>query len=212
MVASPFPPPRGRAGPARGETPAARDDVAAGPTRRLRSETGGSTVGSPPPPLMSPPRAGPGGGGEPRRRRMRAPAPRPAREGHAAAADGGRRALRQANLSAVEEETGTCRLHRARPDRDGAVADPTARKGVEKGRLITSIAKHRIKTGGSRNLHQIASTLGHTRQRGLVSTNTGNIDNHPATNQSLEKNPLIIEMGAGRGMTGRCHTCLRKKC
>ena len=41
-------------------------------------------------------------------------------------------------------------------------------------------------------------------------TNTGNIDNQPATSQSSQKNPLIIEMGSGRGTTGRCHTCLRK--
>ena len=102
------------------------------------------------------------------------------------------------------------RWHHARPVRDGTAADPTAAKGVEKGRLTTSIAKHRIEAGGSRRLHQIASILSHARQRGLVPTNTGNIDNQPATSQSSQKNPLIIEMGAERGMTGRCHICLRK--
>ena len=128
-------------------------------------------------------------------------------------------ALREADLSSVEEGTGTCSVAPSpsssqveRPGGDGTVVDPTASKSVEKGRLTTSIAKHRIKAGGPRHLRQIASILGHARQRGLVPTNTANIDNQPVTNQLSEKNPLIIEMGAGRGMTGRFHTaCPRKK-
>ena len=113
------------------------------------AERDGGKHGSSPPTLMSPlrtsprrtgrcgardvvgsdeyPRARPqGAGGEPRRRRMRAAAPRPAREGRTAAADGGRGALREADLSAVEEGTGTCpmeprppgsRWHRRGPHR-----------------------------------------------------------------------------------------------
>lgn len=63
------------------------------------------------------------------------------------------------------------------------------------GRLTKAISEHRIRTGGPRHLHQIASILGHVRQSGLLTTDdkTGSI---------YGKNPLIIEMGAGRGMTG----------
>ncbi|KAL7454652.1 hypothetical protein ACHAWC_006273 [Mediolabrus comicus] len=56
--------------------------------------------------------------------------------------------------------------------------------------IANDISKHRIKAGGPRHLHQIASILGHVRQNGLIATN----DN---TEQAV-----IVEMGAGRGMLG----------
>eukprot|EP00956_Cyclotella_meneghiniana_P033199 scaffold94344_cov64-Cyclotella_meneghiniana.AAC.2 len=56
------------------------------------------------------------------------------------------------------------------------------------GRLSESIARHRIKAGGTRHLHQIASILGHLRDNRLL-TSTSNTMN-------------VIEMGAGRGMLG----------
>ena len=62
------------------------------------------------------------------------------------------------------------------------------------GRLTRAISKHRIKAGGPRHLRQIASILGHVRQKGLIASKE---------QQSEAKgSPLIVEMGAGRGMTG----------
>ena len=58
------------------------------------------------------------------------------------------------------------------------------------GRLTEAIAKHNIRAGGPRHLHQIASILGHIRQNGMISSETSS------------SSPLVIEMGAGRGMTG----------
>ena len=56
------------------------------------------------------------------------------------------------------------------------------------GGLSESIARNRIKVGGTRHLHQIASILGHLRDNRLL-TSTDNTIN-------------VIEMGAGRGMLG----------
>ena len=58
------------------------------------------------------------------------------------------------------------------------------------GRLTEAIARHNIRAGGPRHLHQIASILGHVRQNGMISSETSS------------SSPLVIEMGAGRGMTG----------
>lgn len=63
---------------------------------------------------------------------------------------------------------------------------------VEEGAsLADAINKCRIRAGGSRHQHQIASILGHIRQKGLMETK-----------QSEAKDSLVIEMGAGRGITG----------
>ena len=51
--------------------------------------------------------------------------------------------------------------------------------------LTHCVDSYKIKTGGSRHLHQQASIIGHLRQRGL-----------------LENTTDIIEMGAGRGILG----------
>jgi len=58
------------------------------------------------------------------------------------------------------------------------------------GRLTAAIKRHNIRAGGPRHLHQIASILGHVRQNGIISSKT------------TSSSPLVIEMGAGRGMTG----------
>jgi len=57
-------------------------------------------------------------------------------------------------------------------------------------RLTAAIKRHHIRAGGPRHLHQIASILGHVRQNGMISS------------ESSSSSPLVIEMGAGRGMTG----------
>lgn len=56
--------------------------------------------------------------------------------------------------------------------------------------LANDISKHKINVGGPRHLHQIASILGHVRQKSVIE----------ATVQDREYN--VIEMGAGRGMLG----------
>jgi len=68
----------------------------------------------------------------------------------------------------------------------------TCVKANNAGRLTHAISKHRIKAGGPRHLHQIASILGHIRREGLF----------PTKKSTSSSNPLIVEMGAGRGMTG----------
>ena len=59
-------------------------------------------------------------------------------------------------------------------------------------KLTDAIDKHKVRAGGPRHLQQISSILGHVRQKGLMDT----------TQKSENHNPLVIEMGAGRGMTG----------
>ena len=68
----------------------------------------------------------------------------------------------------------------------------TKSAAVVTGRLSLAITKHRIRAGGPRHLRQIASILGHVRYEGLIST----------TDVEPEEDSLIIEVGAGRGMTG----------
>ncbi|KAL9190192.1 hypothetical protein ACHAXT_007403 [Thalassiosira profunda] len=60
------------------------------------------------------------------------------------------------------------------------------------GKLTDAIARHKVKAGGPRHLQQIASILGHVRQNELI----------PASACEAGSKPLVIEMGAGRGMTG----------
>lgn len=63
----------------------------------------------------------------------------------------------------------------------------TAEEGITK-----DIAKHRIKAGGPRHLHQLQSILGHVRQNGLIA----------AADNDTDRENVVIEMGAGRGMLG----------
>jgi tRNA:m4X modification enzyme len=63
----------------------------------------------------------------------------------------------------------------------------SAEEGIAK-----DIAKHQIKTGGPRHLHQLQSILGHARQNGLIA----------AVDDEREGENVVIEMGAGRGMLG----------
>ena len=64
--------------------------------------------------------------------------------------------------------------------------------GAKPGRLSQAITKHRIRAGGPRHLRQIASILGHVRSEGLIA----------GKNAEPEKKSLVVEVGAGRGMTG----------
>lgn len=100
--------------------------------------------------------------------------------------------LPEVDLSKVEEGTSNADVqssdHEAKQTTDTKLSTK-----ANTGRLTNAITKHRIKAGGAKHLHQIASILGHVRQKGFMST----------MNESETKNsPLIIEMGAGRGMTG----------
>ena len=63
------------------------------------------------------------------------------------------------------------------------------------GRLSEAIRRHRIKAGGPRHIHQIASILGHLRECGLL------LD-RASTNDTPIKSMNVVEMGAGRGMLG----------
>jgi len=106
-------------------------------------------------------------------------------------------ALPEVDLSAVEEGISDIKQI---PKNEHDIKDSAERKdqvaysstNIDVGKLTKAITKHRIKAGGPRHLRQIASILGHARQSGLIST----------TKSGDNKNPLIVEMGAGRGMTG----------
>lgn len=63
----------------------------------------------------------------------------------------------------------------------------SAEEGIAK-----DIAKHQIKAGGPRHLHQLQSILGHVRQNGLIA----------AVSDVGGRENSVIEMGAGRGMLG----------
>ena len=69
------------------------------------------------------------------------------------------------------------------------IEESSSEDGKE-GRLTAAIKRHHIRAGGPRHLHQIASILGHVRQKGMISS------------ENSSSSPLVIEMGAGRGMTG----------
>lgn len=58
------------------------------------------------------------------------------------------------------------------------------------GRLSRAISQHRIRAGGPHHLRQIASILGHVRHKNLLKRD------------DREGGSLVVEMGAGRGMTG----------
>jgi tRNA:m4X modification enzyme len=98
-------------------------------------------------------------------------------------------ALIEADLSGEEEVIGKLTPNLS-------AAEVQSKETSLPGRLTSTIAKHNINAGGPRHLRQIASILGHARCKGLISTKkTEEGDNE-------EINPLIIEVGAGRGMTG----------
>lgn len=60
----------------------------------------------------------------------------------------------------------------------------SAEEGIAK-----DIAKHRVKAGGPRHLHQLQSILGHVRKNELIY-------------EANDSEHSVIEMGAGRGMLG----------
>jgi tRNA:m4X modification enzyme len=101
-------------------------------------------------------------------------------------------ALPESDLSVMEEK-----IDSVTPSL--SVAEVQSKEpSVRPGRLTTTIAKHNINAGGSRHLRQIASILGHVRCKGLISTTKKTEEGDKTRNV----NPLIIEVGAGRGMTG----------
>lgn len=102
-------------------------------------------------------------------------------------------ALLEADLSQVEEGTSISKDVRNPELESNQREDKGASTPKNTGRLTQAVRSARVKAGGDRHLRQIASILGHVRQNGLLST----------TNKSeTHNNPLIVEMGAGRGMTG----------
>jgi tRNA:m4X modification enzyme len=100
-------------------------------------------------------------------------------------------ALTESDLSVMEEKIDSVTTSNL-----SAAEVQSKETSVRPGRLTTTIAKHNINAGGSRHLRQIASILGHVRCKGLISTKTEEDD------KTRNVNPLIIEVGAGRGMTG----------
>eukprot|EP01082_Thalassiosira_pseudonana_P010577 g9329.t1 g9329 contig36:346158-347936(+) len=90
-------------------------------------------------------------------------------------------ALPEVDLSSIEESTGTNTT-----DSNSTAND----EPQQAGRLTSAITKYRIKAGGSRHLHQIASILGHLRQKGLIDR------------ENTQPQRTVLEMGAGRGMLG----------
>ncbi len=126
-------------------------------------------------------------------------------------------ALPEDDLSWVEEEEEETCITAAPPpssseeEARGGGDDREANRTSGPGRLTSTIARHRVSAGGPRHLRQIASILGHARREGLISTTTttktttktkttkeaGTAETADATQY-----PLIVEMGAGRGMTG----------
>jgi tRNA:m4X modification enzyme len=76
--------------------------------------------------------------------------------------------------------------------------------------IVQSFQSHRIKSGGSRHIPQLASLIGHLREMKVLPILQKSNNNQPSTltpriDGSLkeQQNPLVIlEMGAGRGMFG----------
>ncbi|KAL3781193.1 hypothetical protein ACHAW5_007005 [Stephanodiscus triporus] len=102
-------------------------------------------------------------------------------------------ALPEGDLSGVEE--GTCMVVPIQSAEEVQSGEQRANQTFGLGQLTSAITKHRVNAGGPRHLHQIASILGHARCEGLISTTK-------AEKAETVNNPLIVEMGAGRGMTG----------
>jgi tRNA:m4X modification enzyme len=66
--------------------------------------------------------------------------------------------------------------------------------------MLESFQSHRIKSGGSRHIPQIASLVGHLRAIGVLPRSSEMSDE---SSESAFKKPLVLlEMGAGRGMLG----------
>lgn len=119
--------------------------------------------------------------------------------------------IREIDLSSIEEQWGNSGSTPANEVNNDQSQDHDERhtKSTDyhqaAGRLSDAIALHRIKAGGPRHLHQIASILGHLRENGLL---TNEVTLHNNDNNKLDfskaSTPAInvIEMGAGRGMLG----------
>jgi tRNA:m4X modification enzyme len=73
--------------------------------------------------------------------------------------------------------------------------------------LCESVAAYRIKSGGTRHLHQQASLTGHLRQIGALGSSTNIVCLPTSTGQDQQPQPpppprTFLEVGAGRGMMG----------
>ena len=69
-----------------------------------------------------------------------------------------------------------------------------SRDEIEAG-LATAESEYRIKSGGPRHLHQQASLVGHLRRIGAL-------EKLGSTEKTCTNNRIVLEVGAGRGMTG----------
>lgn len=63
--------------------------------------------------------------------------------------------------------------------------------------LQSTVSEQKIRTGGPKHLRQIGSLVGHLRQQQLLPSISGKIDD-----ERREQIDTVLEMGAGRGMTG----------
>ncbi len=102
-------------------------------------------------------------------------------------------ALPETDLSWAEDDE--CSMATIQSTEEVHNGDNQAIDKKDLGRLTSIITKHRVNAGGPRHLRQIASILGHARRVGLISTTE-------AGKADAMNSPLIVEMGAGRGMTG----------
>ncbi|KAL3790033.1 hypothetical protein HJC23_011389 [Cyclotella cryptica] len=119
--------------------------------------------------------------------------------------------IREIDLSSIEEQWENSESTTQNETKSPQSPDEDERRANKSdshqaaGRLSNAIARHRIKAGGPRHLHQIASILGHLRENDLL-TNEGamsdenNIKVNDSKGSAIPIN--VIEMGAGRGMLG----------
>lgn len=63
--------------------------------------------------------------------------------------------------------------------------------------LQSTVTAQKIRAGGPKHLRQIGSLVGHLRQQELLPSITGEVQN-----KRMEQIDTVLEMGAGRGMTG----------
>jgi tRNA:m4X modification enzyme len=118
--------------------------------------------------------------------------------------------IREIDLSSIEEQSGNSGSTSANAIKNAQSQDHDERQTRSTdfhqaaGRLSDAIACHRIKAGGPRHLHQIASILGHLRENGLLTNEVALHNKNNGKDFSTASTPSInvIEMGAGRGMLG----------
>ncbi|KAK1743975.1 tRNA:m(4)X modification enzyme TRM13 [Skeletonema marinoi] len=70
----------------------------------------------------------------------------------------------------------------------------SAEEGIAK-----DIAKHRVKAGGSRHLHQLQSILGHVRKSGMIPTADDELNSPQTQNTSSKVKLYLVERSGTRG-------------